>query len=117
MKQILLILAWCLPMACNSQMQQDAKLIGKWKGLLKETGTGDPVEKIILEFTEDGKFIQYLGENKMQNKIEFTYRVRNNKLVTVENETKDETEGTYSVKNDTLTILYEGVENRYVKFK
>jgi len=117
MKQILFILAWCLSMSCNSQMQQDAKLLGKWSGLMKESKTGNPVEKIILEFKEDGQFIQYLGEGKMQNKIESTYRIHNNKLITVENETKDETEGIYTVKNDTLTVLYEGIENKYVRFK
>lgn len=117
MKQILVILGCFLAMSCNSQKQEDPKLIGKWNGSLRDSETGGSVEKIILEFTKDGKFIQYLGEGKMQNTIESTYEVQDNKIITVENETKEKAEGSYSVKNDTLTITYEGVENKYVKLK
>ena len=117
MKQLLVILGCFVAFSCNSQKQRDEKLVGKWESSLKDSKTGNPIEKIILEFTKDGKFMQYVGEGKMQNTVESTYEVENDKIITVEKETKEKTEGKYTVKNDTLTISFEGMENKFVKLK
>ncbi|WP_123902628.1 hypothetical protein [Chryseobacterium elymi] len=117
MKQLLVILGCFLAFSCNSQKQDDEKLIGKWDGSLKDSKTGNSIEKIVLEFTKDGKFLQHLGEGKMLNTIESTYEVQNDKIITVDNETKEKAEGKYAVKNDTLTIAFEGIESKYVKVK
>ncbi|MBV8328773.1 hypothetical protein [Chryseobacterium sp.] len=117
MKQILVILGCFLAMSCSSQKQEDPNLIGKWDGSLKDSKTGSSVEKIILEFTKDGKFLQHLGEGKMQNTIESTYEVQNDKIVTVEKDTQEKSEGKYNIKKDTLTITFEGMENKYIKLK
>lgn len=117
MKQLLVILGCFLAVSCNSQKHGDEKLIGKWESSLKDSKTGRPIEKIVVEFTKDGKFMQYVGEGQMQNTIESTYEVENGKIVTTEKETKERTDGKYSVKNDTLVLLFEGMENKFVKVK
>lgn len=117
MKQLLVILGCFLALSCNSQKQGDEKLIGKWDGSLKDSKTGSPIEKIVLEFTKDGKFLQHSGEGKMQSTVESTYEVHNDKIITVDTETKEKAEGKYTVKSDTLTIIFEGVENKYIKLK
>lgn len=117
MKQLLVILGCFLAFSCNSQKQGDERLIGKWDGSLKDSKTGSSIEKIILEFTKDGKFFQHSGEGKMQNTVESTYEVQNDKIITIDKETKEKAEGKYTVKNDTLTITFEGMENKYVKLK
>ncbi|MBB6370813.1 hypothetical protein [Chryseobacterium shigense] len=117
MKQLLIILGCFLAMSCNSQKQGDDRLIGKWDGSLKDSKTGGPIEKIILEFTKDGKFLQHSGEGKMQNTVESTYEAQDGKIITVDKETHEKAEGKYAVKNDTLTITFEGMENKYIKLK
>lgn len=117
MKQLLVILSCFLVFSCNSQQQEDEQLIGKWDGSLKDLTTGGSIEKIVLEFTKDGNFLQHLGEGKMQNTIESSYEVQNDKLISIDKQTKEKTEAKYAVKNDTLTIAFEGVENKYVKVK
>lgn len=117
MKQLLVILGCFLAFSCNSQQQGDEKLIGKWDGSLKDSKTGNPIEKIVLEFTKEGKFLQHLGDGKMQNTVESTYEVQSDKIITVDKETKEKAKGKYNVKNDTLTIAFEGVETKYVKTK
>ncbi|WP_143754205.1 hypothetical protein [Chryseobacterium sp. 52] len=75
------------------------------------------MEKIVLEFTKDGKFRQHLGEGKMQNTIESTFEVQNDKIISLDQDTKEKAESKYTIKDDTLTILYEGMENKYIKRK
>ncbi|PQA91071.1 hypothetical protein B0A69_18495 [Chryseobacterium shigense] len=103
MKSILIILGCILAFNCHSQKKKDPQLIGKWGG--------------VLEFTKDGQFRQHLGEGKMQNTIESTFDVQNNKIISVDRDTKETSESQYSIKNDTLTILYEGMENKYIRLK
>ena len=117
MKQLLVIIGCFLAFSCNSQKKGDEKLIGKWESNLKDSKTGSPIEKIVVEFTKDEKFMQYVGEGKTQNMVESTYEVTGDKIVTVEKETKEKTEGKYTVKNDTLTISFEGMENKFTKLK
>lgn len=117
MKQLLVILGCFLVFSCNSQKHEDEKLVGKWNGSLKDSKTGKSIEKIVLEFTKDGKFLQHLGEGKMQNTVESTYEVQNDIIITIDKETKEKAEGKYIVKNDTLTIAFEGVKSKYVKVK
>lgn len=117
MKPILMILGCILAFNCHSQKKKDPQLIGKWGGLLKDSQTGSSMDKIVLEFTKDGHFRQHLGEGKMQNTIESTFEVQNNKIISADQRTKETSESQYSIKNDTLTILYEGIENKYIKLK
>ncbi|MDF2515013.1 MAG: hypothetical protein K0R59_309 [Sphingobacterium sp.] len=117
MKQIVLVVSCLLAMSCNSKKQEDPKLIGKWNGAVKDSETGGSIEKISLEFTKDGKLIQQSGEGEMQLITTSTYETQQDKLITVETATKEKTEGNYSIKNDTLSIIYEGVQNKYVKLK
>ena len=117
MKQILFVVSCLLVMSCNSQKQEDPRLIGKWNGAVKDSETGGSMEKISLEFTKDGKLIQQLGQGETQLIITSTYETEQDKLITVETAKKEKTEGIFSIKNDTLTIIYEGVENKYVKLK
>ncbi|KFF25365.1 hypothetical protein [Chryseobacterium vrystaatense] len=117
MKQILIILGCFLALSCNSQKKKDARLIGKWDGSLKDLKTGSSMEKIVLEFTKDGKFLQHMGEGKMQNTIESSFEIQNDKIISVDKGTTEKNECTYTIKDDTLTILYEGIENKYIKTK
>lgn len=117
MKNILIILGCFLALSCHSQQKKDPQLIGKWEGALKDSKTGSSMDKIVLEFTKEGKFRQHLGEGKMQNTIESTFEVQNDKIISLDQDTKEKSECQYTIKNDTLTILYEGMENKYVKLK
>lgn len=102
---------------CHSQKKEDVHLIGKWNGSLKDIKTEKLIEKIILEFTADGKFFQHLGEGNHKNTIESRFEIQNDKIITTEKDTGEKAESKYTIKNDTLTILYEGVENKYIKIK
>ncbi len=117
MKKLLIILNCLIVISCNSQKQEDTKLIGKWEGMLKDSENSNSIEKIVLEFTENGNFIQFLGEGKYQNIINSTYRIKNDKIIATEKSTNEVSESSYFIKNDTLVIKFEEVENRYIKIK
>ncbi|WP_025146455.1 hypothetical protein [Pedobacter jeongneungensis] len=117
MKHLLVILACFIALGCSTNPQNDKQLIGKWVGTLKDQQTGGSIEKIVLEFTKDGNFMQHLGEGDMQNTIESIYEIQNDKLICIDKQSKEKTEAKYEVKNDTLTIVLEGVENSYTKVK
>lgn len=117
MKKLLIILNCLFILGCHSQKKEDTKFIGKWQGMLKDTEGSNTIEKIVLEFTSDGKFIQFLGEGRSQNVINSSYRIENDKILATEKSTHEVSESTYFIKNDTLVIKYEGIENRYVKIK
>lgn len=116
-RHILMILGCLIALSCNSQKKEDDRLIGKWQGGLKDSKTGGLVEYIVLEFTNDGKFLQHVGEGQMKNTVESTYELRDDKIITIEKDTKEKAESKYTIKNDTLIILYEGMENKYIKLK
>ena len=115
MKKLLIILNCLFVLSCHSQKQEDARLIGKWQGTLNDSENSNSIEKIVLEFTKDGKFIQFLGEGKSENIINSTYRIENDKILATEENTNEVSESIYFIKNDTLIIKYDGVENRYLK--
>lgn len=117
MKQILIIFCFLTALTCCSQKKEDTTLTGKWVGQVKDSGTQNVIEKIVIEFTKDGKYIQHTGEGKMQHTTASSCKTENGKLIITETETGEKTEGKYSVKNDTLTIVFEGVENKFVKQK
>lgn len=117
MKKTLFIFSCLIALHCSSQKNEDPKLIGKWDGMLRDSETADTMGKIVLEFTTDGKFIQYVGEGKMQNTLESTYTVKDHKIIAVDKATNEKDETDYVIKNDTLTITYQGIENKYVKRK
>ncbi|MDR6919218.1 MULTISPECIES: hypothetical protein [Chryseobacterium] len=117
MKQILIIFSCLITLTCCSQKKEDTELTGKWVGKVKESTTQNAVEKIVLEFTKDGKYIQHTGEGKMKHTTESSYKTENGKVIITETETGEKTEVKYAVKNDTLTIVFEGVENKFVKQK
>lgn len=117
MKNILIIFSCLMALNCSSQKNEDPKLIGKWDGMLKDLETTNTMGKIVLEFTKDGKFIQYVGEGKMQNSLESTYTVKNHKIIAIDKATNEKDETDYVIKTDTLTIIYQGIENKYVKRK
>lgn len=117
MKQLLVILGCFVAFSCNSQKQGDEKLLGKWESSLKDSKTGNPIGKIVLEFTENGNFIQFSGEGKYQNIINSTYRIENDKIIATEKATNEISECTYFIKNDILIIKFEGIENKYIKIK
>ena len=117
MKRLLVILSCFLIISCDSQQKNDKNLIGKWEGILKDSKNTNSIEKIVLEFRENGNFLQILGEGKSQNKIESTYEIQGNKLLAIENSTDEKSESRYFIENDTLTITYDGVENKYIKMK
>lgn len=117
MKKLSIIISCFLILSCDSQKRDDKNLIGKWEGTLNDSGSSNSIEKVILEFTSNGSFLQFLGEGNSQTKIESAYKIEGNKIVATENSTNEKSESTYFIKNDTLTITYEGIENRYVKMK
>lgn len=117
MKNLLIILCCLTALHCNSQKKEDPKIIGKWDGMLKDLETERSMGKIVLEFTADGKFIQYVGEGKRQNKIQSVYSIENNKIIAVDKATNEKDESEYIIKNDTLIIKYDGFENKFVKRK
>ena len=117
MKKLLIILNCLIVLSCNSQKQEDTKLIGKWEGVLKDSDNSNPIEKIVLEFTENGNFIQFSGEGKYQNIINSTYRIENDKIIATEKATNEISECTYFIENDILIIKFEGIENKYIKIK
>ena len=117
MKHLLVILTCILTFSCNSPKQEDSRLIGKWDGSLKVSKTGSSLGKIVLEFTNDGKFFQHMEKSDIQNTVESTYELQGDKIITVDNDTKEKAEGKYVIKNDTLTITFEGVDSKYVKIK
>lgn len=117
MKKLLIILNCLFVFSCHSQKQEDAKLIGKWQGILKDSENSNSIEKIVLEFTNDGKFIQFLGEGKFQNVIKSSYKIENDKISAIEEISNEMSESIYFIKNYTLIIKYEGIENKYVKIK
>jgi hypothetical protein len=113
-KQVFVILC-CMFFSCNAQ--ENPKIIGKWDGSLKDAKTGKLVEKIILEFTKDGQFLQHLGEGKMQHTIISSYKIEKDKIITVEKESQEKSECNYTINKDTLTLLYDGISNQYIKLK
>lgn len=117
MKQLLVILGCFLVFSCSPQKKMDEQLIGKWDGSLKDLQTGSSIEKIVFEFTKNGDFLQHMGKGKTQNTIESSYEVENDKIVSTDKQTKEKTEVKYAIKNDTLTIAFEGVENKFIKVK
>lgn len=117
MKNVLIIFSCLMALNCSSQKNEDPKLIGKWEGMLKDLETTNTMGKIVLEFTADGKFIQYVGEGKMQNSLESTYTIKDHKIIAVDKATNEKDETDYEIKNDTLTIIYQGIENKYTKLK
>lgn len=113
-KQAFVILC-CILLSCNTQ--ENPNIIGKWDGSLKDTKTGKIIEKIILEFTNDGQFLQHLGEGKMQHTIISSYKIEKDKILTIEKESQEKSECNYTINKDTLTLVCEGVTNQYVKLK
>lgn len=116
MKYLLIFFSCLVALQCNSQKKEDPRLIGQWEGTLKDAQTEKNIEKIVLEFTKDGKFIQYIGQGKSQNTIQSTYTAQNNTIISTDN-ANEKDESHYTIKNDTLIITYEGIENKYVKRK
>ena len=116
MKYFLIFLSCLAALQCNSQKNEDPRLIGQWEGTLKDAQTENPIGKIVLEFTKDGKFVQYVGEGNSQNIIQSTYTAQNNTIIATDN-ANEKDESRYTIKNDTLIINYEGIENKYVKRK
>lgn len=116
MKYFLIFLSCLAALQCNSQKNEDPRLIGQWEGTLKDAQTENPIGKIVLEFTKDGKFVQYVGEGNSQNIIQSTYTAQNNTIIATDN-ANEKDESRYTIKNDTLIITYEGIENKYVKGK
>lgn len=116
MKYLLIFFSCLAALQCNSQKKEDPRLIGQWEGTLKDAQTEKNIEKIVLEFTKDGKFIQYIGQGKSQNTIQSTYTAQNNTIISTDN-ANEKNESRYTIKNDTLIITYEGIENKYVKRK
>lgn len=115
MKKLLIILCGFLLVGCNSQKKDDPKLIGKWEGMLKDSENSKGIEKVVLEFKKDGQFLQFVGEGKSQNIIKSSYKIEGEKILAKEEGTTEQANSKYLIKNDTLTIIYEGIENKYLK--
>jgi hypothetical protein len=116
MKYLLIFLSCLAALQCNSQKNEDPRLFGQWEGTLKDAQTEKPIGKIVLEFTKDGRFVQYVGQGNSQNIIPSTYTAQNNTIISTD-KANEKDESHYTIKNDTLIITYEGIENKYVKRK
>lgn len=117
LKQVLIASTLLIVCSCSSTNPEKTALVGKWEGSLKDSKSGDSHEKIILEFTTNGELRQHLGEGQLQNTIESEYEVKNGQIITIEKETKERDKSSYNIVNDTLTIVYEGLTNTYIKLK
>ncbi|MNU10359.1 hypothetical protein D3C72_2574630 [compost metagenome] len=53
----------------------------------------------------------------MQHTIISSYKIEKDKIITVEKESQEKSECNYTIKKDTLTLLYDGIANQYIKLK
>jgi hypothetical protein len=118
MKKTILLILTITVLSCNSQSTNNEKqLFGIWQGYLKDSETNMKIEKIVLEFTPNGKFIQKIGEGKTQNIIQSEFRTEGNKIYSKEINSEQEDQANYYFDSENLIIDFEGIKNEYTRIK
>jgi uncharacterized protein (TIGR03066 family) len=99
----------------DDKKQEGAKIVGKWE--ITKTDLDIPTGT-LLEFTKDGKFTMTLDANGVQMKIEGTYKVEKDKLLTTAKIGDQSIDDTDTIKKLTADVFeIEGKDGKVTVMK